>query len=972
MAKKHLKKTLAGAFALLIVASAVPLAPYVPILRNMCITAAAADGDVTYLVYNESDMKFELTTITAEDYTLVTADTTSMSNGTYVVKGDVEIGTRISVSGNVNLILMDGCHLNTPKGIQVNSGNTLTISSQSINVDKMGSLTSLIASGNGSLAAIGTESYKKPGTVIVNGGNLNVKGAAYCAGIGGYYVGDERYAGGGVIINGGYINASSSATTGINGYVTINGGTINAVGGMYSSAIGGGALGGSLTINGGSFVLTPSPYTAPRCIPENQAISVGDNVKIVTSNGQELKPADDQKWYDVFYANKSISFKAVVEHTHAFCDELYDYDDNGHWHACMANNCNVTDFSTGEYPDAAFAEHEDADEDFYCDICGYFDEAAALPGIKAAAKDEIDAEVPQDASDAVTDIAAGSKMDVDAATSVKAVKDIVAKAKADIAAQIAAEIELAAAKGTAYTEIDASVSDDDSDAVKAIAEKAKADVEEAESISDVAGIVAQAKTDIENKRLEEKELAEAKETAYGDIDDAVPTDASDAVKAIAEKAKADVEEAESVSDVAGIVAQAKTDIAARIAEEEALPSAKEAACADIDAAVPTDASDAVKAIAEQAKADVEAADSISEVEGIVAQAKTDIAAQIDAEQALVSAKETACADIDAAAPTSASNAVKAIAEKAKADVEAADSISEVEDIVAQALADIQAVIDSEPKEPIFVGSNAVIEGDIGMVFHAFVPTGFTDGSVTISMKRADDVTYTSDEFVRDAETGYYVFRYNVNAIQMGESVTAIFYDKDHVEVARASLTVEEYLTALYENENTSINCKNLSKAILTYGFYAQQALSTANGWKIGVDYAAMTGTYEKPADCSSGMSLDKVQKEGSDDSVSRLQVSVLFDHAVALNLYITSDTKPSVSVDYEAAEVTEVADGVWKLVIPNHQPSSFGIGHVVIINDKLTVYGLSPMSYANLMVNSEDADQVNLANAFYLYYMATL
>ena len=970
MAKKHLKKTLAGAFAILIVASAVPLAPYVPILRNMCITAAAADGDVTYLVYNESEKKFELTTITAEDYTLVTANTTSMSDGTYVVKGDVEIDTRISVWGNVNLILADGCHLNAPKGIVVKGGNILTISSQSITPEKMGTLTAAAESYN---AAIGSRSYESFGTVIVNGGNINATGGAYGAGIGTVSYAREQD-NGYVIINGGNLKTGGSSTdsTGLNGIVTINGGTINAFGGQYASAIGGGPAGSSLTINGGSLVLTPSPYMDARCIPKDQVISVGENAKIITSKGQELKPADGQTWYDVFYANKTISFETVVEHTHAFCDELYDYDDNGHWHACLANNCNVTDFSTGEYPDVAFAEHEDADEDFYCDICGYFDEAAALPGIQAAAKDEIDAEVPQDASDAVTVIAAGAKMDVDAATSVKAVKEIVARAKSDIAAQIAAEKELAAAKGTAYTEIDASVSDDDSDAVKAIAEKAKTDVEEAESVSDVEGIVEQAKTDIENKRLEEKELAEAKETAYGDIDAAVPSEASDAVKVIAEKAKADVEEAESVSDVEGIVEQAKTDIAARIAEEEALPSAKETAYADIDAAVPTNASDAVKAIAEQAKADVEAADSISEVEGIVAQAKTDIAAQIDAEQALVSAKETACADIDAAAPTSASNAVKAIAEKAKADVEAADSISEVEDIVAQALADIQAVIDSEPKEPIFVGSNAVIEGDIGMVFHAFVPTGFTDGSVTISMKRADDVTYTSDEFVRDAETGYYVFRYNVNAIQMGESVTAIFYDKDHVEVARASLTVEEYLTALYENENTSINCKNLSKAILTYGFYAQQALSSANGWKIGVDYAAMTGTYEKPADCSSGMSLDKVQKEGSDDSVSRLQVSVLFDHAVALNLYITSDTKPSVSVDYEAAEVTEVADGVWKLVIPNHQPSSFGIGHVVIINDKLTVYGLSPMSYANLMVNSEDADQVNLANAFYLYYMATL
>ena len=42
------------------------------------------------------------------------------------MQGEVDINSRVNVSGTVNLILADGCNLKINGGINVSSGNSLT------------------------------------------------------------------------------------------------------------------------------------------------------------------------------------------------------------------------------------------------------------------------------------------------------------------------------------------------------------------------------------------------------------------------------------------------------------------------------------------------------------------------------------------------------------------------------------------------------------------------------------------------------------------------------------------------------------------------------------------------------------------------------------------------------------------------------------------------------------------------------
>ncbi|MDE5781409.1 MAG: MucBP domain-containing protein [Lachnospiraceae bacterium] len=159
-----------------------------------------------------------------ETYTEVMSDTTTWNDGWYVVIGDVTINSRITVNGNVHLILTDGCSLET-QGITVNSSDSLSIYAQS------GGTGSLTATASGEAAGIGGSGLNKDGgTITITGGNITAANSGKGPGIGGG-------------------NNASDVT------VTIHGGNVNATGGDFNPGIGG-IYGGTITITGGTVTAT--------------------------------------------------------------------------------------------------------------------------------------------------------------------------------------------------------------------------------------------------------------------------------------------------------------------------------------------------------------------------------------------------------------------------------------------------------------------------------------------------------------------------------------------------------------------------------------------------------------------------------------------------------------------------------------------------------------------------------------------
>ena len=228
---------------------------------------ANGDGGVAYIERGWDGSAVTEQPKTIDTYTTITSDTIQWDNGWYVAQGEVTIGTdddpqRVTVTGDVHLILTDGCTLTVNGGIQLEAGNSLTIYGQSDGADTMGKLTASITSENTAIynAAIGGNTGKTGGTLTVCGGAveatvtvIDVSQSDPDTSQGnnnGSFAGDSY----GAAIGGG---GSETGTGGDGGTITIFGGTVRAesvlgagIGG--GSGGGGGGDGGKVTISGGA------------------------------------------------------------------------------------------------------------------------------------------------------------------------------------------------------------------------------------------------------------------------------------------------------------------------------------------------------------------------------------------------------------------------------------------------------------------------------------------------------------------------------------------------------------------------------------------------------------------------------------------------------------------------------------------------------------------------------------------------
>ena len=174
---------------------------------------------------------------------IVNSETTTMTSGIYTILTDVTVPSRIQISGNVTLNLCEGATLHAPKGIEVSD-----INNNELTINGPGALT--IDNCETGKSGIGAN---RVGTIIINGGTINVAGGPSAAGIGGDI---ENIYGGNITINGGVVNAvggyhaagigggrgrmdtNASDNIGLCGTININGGQVTASGGGNGPGIG--------------------------------------------------------------------------------------------------------------------------------------------------------------------------------------------------------------------------------------------------------------------------------------------------------------------------------------------------------------------------------------------------------------------------------------------------------------------------------------------------------------------------------------------------------------------------------------------------------------------------------------------------------------------------------------------------------------------------------------------------------------
>ena len=268
-------------------------------------TAALADDNVPYLDENGTEqICANATEVTKDIIDWGTKGTTTW----YVARGEVTIDSRVIVTGDVRLILADGCALTVNNGIRVqDNGNALTIYGQTQPVldadgkvtNNVGTLTARNNTESTGGAAIGSLVGHNAGTITINGGVITANGVECGAGIGGSLQGT----GGVITINGGAVTATGgNYAAGIGGghrsdnggVITINGGTITANGGTYAAGIGGGSSqngdvnkgnGGVININGGTVTANGGFYGAGIGGGWNAGDNCGNGGTITISGG---------------------------------------------------------------------------------------------------------------------------------------------------------------------------------------------------------------------------------------------------------------------------------------------------------------------------------------------------------------------------------------------------------------------------------------------------------------------------------------------------------------------------------------------------------------------------------------------------------------------------------------------------------------------------------------------------------------
>ena len=264
----------------------------------------------------------------------INSGSTEWSEEWYYVAGEVTINDRVTVKGDVNLILCDGAVLNIPKGVTLNNynGSCLTIWQQKKGTGALN--VTAPESGNAGIGGIKSDdNYKSGGGLLyINGGIITACGGATGgAGIG---VGQSLKFPLNmiIVINGGSVtatgNASFAAGIGVySGEIDIFGGTVNATGGDYAPGIGAsGNVGGNkvekifIYIEGGKVTATGGSCAAGIGGEANYSggtitISGGE----VTAKGGDRMQYGDQNQY----AGAGIGSGAIINDHYNVNTKIY-------------------------------------------------------------------------------------------------------------------------------------------------------------------------------------------------------------------------------------------------------------------------------------------------------------------------------------------------------------------------------------------------------------------------------------------------------------------------------------------------------------------------------------------------------------------------------------------------------------------------------------------------------------------------
>ena len=658
--------------------------------------------------------------------------TYTLPGGWYLVHGDVMAAERVTFTGDVHLILENGCTFTANQGIALGGGVSLSVYAQSLDAEEMGKLT--VPYSPQDRAGIGSDANVTCGDISIYGGVVTATAMdAACIGSG--------YQGGcaGISVYGGVITATGdyhaagigSGALGTCGDVTIYGGNITATGGYHAAGIGCGARGtcGDITIYGGNITATGG-YLAAGIGSGNQsacgAVTICEYLDVVAgADKNSAKPVaayNGEKYVQLTEPSGAAKEPTCTESGHT---AAYKNPDNGMYYedaafataigylaqygawiseggkgyiAPLGHDWQYVDVDTHKCSRCdKIEEHADQNDDFVCDRCG----GDMIDKIKAEAKTALEAAAGENPSTALTAILNDAKAAVDAAETVADVNTAKENGLTAIDNQLKAEAAqaLADAKAAANSALEAAAGENPSVTVTAFLNHAKELVDAAETIADVNAVKEEWVITIADRVEAEAQalaLGKAQSAAIQELWDAASSSVSDELSKILMAACKAVDEATTIEDVTTAKINGLNAIAAHLAKEadaRALEAAKIAAKAELAGAAGENLSADVENLLSGGLDAIDDAESLSDLDNVKAEWLDRIEEQL-AKEALAAAKAEALAAFDTAANGNTSSDMTAILNDAKAAVNEAETLEAVATAKADGLAAISAYLDA--------------------------------------------------------------------------------------------------------------------------------------------------------------------------------------------------------------------------------------------------------------------------------------
>ncbi|MBR0247767.1 MAG: InlB B-repeat-containing protein, partial [Synergistaceae bacterium] len=295
---------------------------------------------------------------------------------------------------------------------------------------------------------------------------------------------------------------------------------------------------------------------------------------------------------------------------------------------------------------------------------------------------------------------------------------------------------------------------------------------------------------------------------------------------------------------------------------------------------------------------------------------------------------------------------------------------------------------SDSNKPQFAYHSLILSGQIGVIFHVYVPEGAvskdycTYFDVSGDKSQNTQPVYPFEEFTEDGNK-FFGFKCYINSVQMADEIHAVLnYGND--KTLDYTYTAKRYLDSLIADTTQSEDVTELGRAIKDYGSYVQPILAEENHWEVGKKHAKMDAAYDFDDTDFETVSNDTKDyaivcnvPEGS--GIEDVSFALVLDSETAIEIYLASkDGYTGTVCAYIGTNTTDnmaVKKGS-EYVISIGNVSAHLLGREYTVNvatgDVNFDVKISALSYVQSAIHDKSEAMKRAVTSLYRYWKATM